>query len=142
MRFLKITGFVFTYSLLAVSAFAEDVNIEVTGIDINKKGQLIVLIFGEDGFPIKHEKALYEHNKPATRNVMNFQFQGINRDEIAIKILHDQDTNNKLTKNWTGIFPNEGLGFSNGQKINFGPPNYVDSKVPVVSNYSIKVIYP
>ena len=52
------------------------------------------------------------------------------RDHVAVKVHHDEDGDTKVTKNWTGIYPAEGLGFSNKQRVTFtGPPSYKKSKI-------------
>lgn len=123
---------------------AKEVNIKVTNIEANRGGNMIVMIFGKDGFPIAHDKAILIQKQPA-KYQMNFTFT-VKNEEFAIKVLHDEDENDKVTKNWTGIIPAEGLGFSNGQKLSLtGPPSYRKSKI-LLSNIDqiieIKIIYP
>ncbi|MEX0299297.1 MAG: DUF2141 domain-containing protein, partial [Kordiimonas sp.] len=103
--------------------------IQVTEIDVTRGGNLIVFIFGKDGFPKKHNKALSLQTAPVNTREMTFHFD-VNEDEVAVKILHDENQDGKVTKNWTGIFPKEGLGFSNNRKIGFtGPPSFNKARV-------------
>lgn len=61
---------------------------------------------------------------------MDFKFSIEEDENIAIKIHHDENRDGKVTKNWTRIWPKEGLGFSNGQKLTLtGPPNFKKSKL-------------
>ena len=75
---------------------------------------------------------------------MSFKFD-IDIDAFAFKILHDEDKSGEVSKNWTGIIPSEGLGFSNGAKLGFGPPGF-DAAVlkteQVGSEIIIPIIYP
>lgn len=110
-------------------AQATEIKIKVTDIDVKRGGNIIVMIFGEKGFPKIHQKALVAQTKPATKNTLEFNFT-LSSNELAVKVLHDENGDGKVTKNWTGIIPKEGLGFSNGQKIGItGPPTYKKSKL-------------
>lgn len=124
---------------------ADDFTIRVSNIDVSRGGNIGVYIFGRDGFPTKHEKALHSKTLKADKNELNFTFNTDLR-ELAIKIHHDEDGNGKITKNWTGIIPAEGLGFSNDQKISFlGPPSYKKSKIypdEFQKGIAIEIIYP
>lgn len=116
---------------MAPTANAKDITITASNIDVARGGNLIVYLFGEDGYPKKHAKALVTTSRSVTSSDMSFTVSlSENQSSFAIKILHDEDENNKVTKNWTGIYPAEGLGFSNEQKLGtFGPPKYKKSKL-------------
>ncbi|QXQ08566.1 DUF2141 domain-containing protein [Sphingosinicellaceae bacterium] len=51
--------------------------------------------------------------------------------DYAVSLLHDENGNGKLDKNFLGI-PKEGVGFSQNPKISFGPPTYAASKFDMV----------
>ena len=75
---------------------------------------------------------------------MRFRFT-VEKDNFAIKILHDENMDGEVSKNWTGIIPSEGLGFSNGAKLVFGPPSYRDVVLntdEVGKEIAIPIIYP
>lgn len=112
--------------------FAEEgkINIEVDGINTRKGGNLVVLVFGRDGFPVKHEKAFSSQVKKVSDSRMNFIFDVPPYDEMAFKVLHDEDSNSRVTKNWTGVWPREGLGFSRDAMMGaLGPPDFDAAKV-------------
>ena len=50
--------------------------------------------------------------------------------DYAVSLLHDENGNGKLDKNFLGI-PTEGIGFSQNPKISFGPPTYAASHFDV-----------
>ncbi|WP_224055384.1 DUF2141 domain-containing protein [Vibrio penaeicida] len=124
---------------------ASGIEINVTGIDVDRGGNLIVFIFGEDGFPKIHAKALQTQTQSQLSTAMSFTFD-IPQQEIAIKILHDEDEDGKVTKNWTGIYPAEGLGFSKKQKVSLtGAPVFKKSKLvrsEFESGVNIEMVYP
>ena len=124
----------------------EQISIEITGIHVERGGDLIVLVFGRDGFPVKHEKALSTQTRNVSSSRMLFTFSDSLNDGLAFKVLHDEDSNNKVTKNWTGIWPGEGLGFSNGAVMStVGPPSFDAAKISrseAIKGVKIRVRYP
>lgn len=108
---------------------ATEITIEVTDIDVTRGGSIVVMIFSEDGFPKIHEKALLTQKDNELFDSMEFEFD-LDVAEIAVKVLHDENDDGKVTKNWTGIFPKDGLGFSNEQRVTLaGAPTYKNSKL-------------
>lgn len=127
----------------------KDIRIQVTDIDVKRSGQIMVMLFGEEGFPKNHSKAISTSIKGASSSTLNFVFS-VGLDVFAIKVLHDENGDKQVTKNWTGILPAEGLGFSNGAKIRlgpirFGPPSFNDAKLhlkDVHTPLNINILYP
>lgn len=124
----------------------ENITIEISGINVERGGNLIVLVFDRDGFPIKHEKARSTQTKNVSSSRMTFTFSDSLNSELAFKVLHDEDSNNKVTKNWMGIWPREGLGFSNDTVMGVaGPPGFDAAKVSkeeIRKGIKMRVIYP
>ena len=139
---------VMVISLISSVGLAEEerITIEVSGIHVARGGNLVVLVFGHDGFPVKHEKALLTQTRNVSGDRMTFTFASPSTDELALKVLHDEDSNNKVTKNWTGIWPGEGLGFSNGAVMSTGgPPGFDAAKISrseAIKGVKMRVIYP
>ena len=127
---------------------ATELKLNISKIDTKKGGDIRVYVFvGKDGYPKVHEKALLSQKKRATSESLKFTFKVDNTvDELAIKVFHDEDGNGKVSKNWTGVYPKEGLGFSNKQKLGtFGPPSYEKSKVSkkeFSKTLNISLLYP
>ncbi len=124
---------------------AETIEIQVSEIDESRGGNIVVYVFGEEGYPKQHDKALHVQIVEADKSELNFRFD-VSVDHLALKVLHDEDGSGEVTKNWTGVYPAEGLGFSNDQKLGtFGPPTYEASKVERSSfarKFVINVTYP
>jgi len=73
----------------------------------------------------------------------------VNFDDVpevfAIKVHHDEDGTGQVSKNWTGIIPSEGLGFSNNARVRFGPPNFKQAKLELkldLEPVKVNIIYP
>ena len=72
------------------AAQAESILVEVRGIDTSRGGSVLAMLFGADGFPKDHSKAISIQSRPANKGQMTFEFQ-IELSEFAIKVLHDED---------------------------------------------------
>ena len=120
-------------------AHSEMVKVEVQNIMVSRGGNVMVLLFTGEGFPIKHDQAVAVQTKPANAERLEFNFTPLS-EYRAFKVLHDEDANNKVTKNWAGIWPKEGLGFSNGRQMGvYGPPDFDAAKL-VTANITESVI--
>jgi len=123
---------------------AQSLVVNITDIDTSRKGDIIVMLFTNEGFPKKHQLAKQKQQALAITQTLSFTFD-VPYQEFAIKVLHDEDSTGEVSKNWTGIFPSEGLGFSNGATLSFGPPSFNQAKLSLVDtsdSISISVIYP
>jgi len=121
-----------------------DITIQVNNINRAKPGNILVMLYGREGFPKDHAKALKIKVIPAVDEQVSVSFLSVPA-EFAIKVLHDEDENGQVTKNWTGIIPAEGLGFSNGAKLTYRAPSFNKAKLNlshVFSPITIDLIYP
>ncbi len=127
------------------TSMASNIKLKVEGIEVKRGGQIIIFVFKEDGFPKDHSKATEKIVRKASEE--SFEVDLIDPPSIfAIKILHDEDENGVVTKNWTGIYPKEGLGFTNDQSVSLtGPPGFKKSAVQkesIQGSLNIKIRYP
>ena len=79
------------------SVSATELNIKVNNIDIKRGGNIVVMIFGEEGFPKKHEKAVFTKANNLLNETMEFSFN-LDIDELAVKVLHDENGDWKVIK--------------------------------------------
>ncbi len=131
-------------SVMCKTVVAKDIVIHVENVNTGLPGNIMVMLYEIDGFPKNHAKAIAINVIPVTNKKVIARFAAVPA-EFAIKILHDEDETGQVTKNWTGIMPAEGLGFSNGARIRFGPPKYEHAKLKLEGSHSpitIKMIYP
>jgi len=134
---LLLLSIIATILLLTASlkSVAEEINskieVSISNIDKSRGGNLIILVFKDDSFPSDQENAIAKRTFKVHQvdQVVIFSANDLPH-ELAFKVLHDEDVNDRTTQNWTGIWPGEGLAFSNGQKMGFlGAPNFEDSKL-------------
>ncbi len=112
------------------------IKITINNIKTERGGQLIAFIFLENGFPKQHEHSLMRFVIPARQpqQIMTVSVPAV--DEFAIKILHDENGDGMVTKNWTGFIPYDGMGFSNGAEIKFSAPSFEDARIVYHSELS------
>jgi len=104
--------------------------VNISHIDQTRGGQIIIFVFSNKGFPKRHELADMKFILPVKSESMTFNIPLPKQSPFAIKALHDENLDGKVTKNWTGIIPKDGLGFSNNARISFtGPPKFIEAKL-------------
>lgn len=89
----------------------------------NNKGHVLVSLFRNcDGYPNEPEKAMRKVKLPIINNIATTYFSGLAPGSYSIAILHDENDDLKMNKNFLGL-PKEGYGFSNNVMGTFGPPS-------------------
>ncbi len=124
-----ITIIIWILSLtFSISDYGQDqtgvIQVEVNNFR-NTNGQLGVLVFEkDDGYPEDFKKALHSMLIPIEKDTMMVQIEGLPYGEYVVTILHDENSNDKMDKNFFGK-PKEGNGVSNDPKPGkFGPPKF------------------
>ena len=115
-----------------MTAEAEELKLNISNINVKKGGNIAVYLFvDKEGYPKVHKEAKFFQIKKVANINMEFKFE-LPEDikNVAVKVHHDINSDGKVTKNWTGIIPKDGLGFSNGQELSIkGVPSYDNSKL-------------
>ena len=89
----------------------------------NQKGDLGVSVFkAREGWPEENDKAFFHHGFPITGKESSAQLS-LPPGRYAVVVLHDENSNHKLDRNFVGI-PKEGFGFSNNPKVNLTAPGF------------------
>jgi uncharacterized protein (DUF2141 family) len=113
--------------------------VTVSGIDINRGGDLSVGIFDEENFP-KAGRHLLGLVKSVSGARMKVVFEKVPEGAYGIAVFQDTDKNKMLKTNFLG-FPIEPFGFSNDARPKLGPPSFQDAQIIVeagkVSNLTI-----
>jgi uncharacterized protein (DUF2141 family) len=142
------------YALLLIQSMAaameepstmnwKTLTLHITNIDLKRPGEIVVMVFQEDGFPKDHQKAIKKYSIDPLESHHQLSIQ-VPDGKFALKIHHDEDKSGTMTKNWTGIIPAEGVGFSSGAKVKFGPPSFkaAQMELPESGETNISIIYP
>lgn len=128
------------------AASASDVlTIKVVGAR-NAKGKIRVALFqSPEGFPEKGSAALRREQAEIDSRTMSVEvvFRDLPQGTYAVSVLHDENMNGKLDKNFLGI-PQEGYGASNNPGKKMRAPNFDEAKFsmkPPAQAIQIKLIY-
>lgn len=102
-------------------------HVRVEGIQA-RKGELGIALFDKKkGYPIHIEHAYDPVWFPLEKGekAIEHEFEGLPAGDYAVSVLHDEDGDRKMDRSTLG-FPEEGVGFSNNQKVKLSAPDYDD----------------
>ena len=145
---LVIFSSVLLTALMRVPAQTQDTStltIRITGAR-NTKGQIGVTLFRDaQGFPDDTSRAIRQQSVQIDPNTMSAQvtFKDLPQGTFAVSVLHDENGNGKMDKNFMGI-PKEGYGASNNPKKQRRAPTFDDAKFSLNAaeqTIEIKLIY-
>jgi len=89
----------------------------------NQKGKLDVNVFKTpEGWPEQNDKAFFNAGFPIAGKESSAQLS-LPPGRYAIVVLHDENSNHKLDRNFLGI-PREGFGFANNPRVLLNPPGF------------------
>ena len=141
MKYLLLFfAFIFSITLSAQTRSSVQVNIQEASSD---RGMIRVLIFsGATGFPDQVGKAVKSFSLPPKNQQVAFTITDLVPGTYALAVIHDQDSNGKLSSNAVG-YPIEKFGFSNNPKVYFSPPSFekasfVLGKTPIKVTISLR----
>lgn len=98
------------------------------------KGVALVDLFSsKEGYPSDKQKAFRRLKCKVRKKTCRVSFDDIPHGIYAVSVIHDENSNGTLDKNWMGI-PKEGMGASNKAKGKFGPPSFEDAIFPLESD--------
>ncbi len=129
MKFLLLFfAFIFSITLSAQTRSSVQVNIQEASSD---RGMIRVLLFsGATGFPDQVGKAVKSFSLPPKNQQVAFTITDLVPGTYALAVIHDQDSNGKLSSNAVG-YPIEKFGFSNNPKVYFSPPSFEKAAFPL-----------
>jgi uncharacterized protein (DUF2141 family) len=119
--------------------------VRITGAR-NTKGKIGVTLFQDaQGFPDDASKAIRQQSVDIDPNTMSAQvtFRDLPQGIFAVSVLHDENGNGKMDKNFMGM-PKEGYGASNNPKKQRRAPSFDESKFSLNAaeqTVDIKLIY-
>lgn len=121
--------------LSAQTAETATLTVRVTGAR-NAKGKIGVTLFqSAQGFPDDTSKAFRQQSVEIDAKTMSAQltFKDLPQGTYAVSVLHDENGNGKMDKNFVGI-PKEGYGASNNPKKKRRAPTFDEAKFSLNSS--------
>jgi uncharacterized protein (DUF2141 family) len=116
-------------SLTAQTKDTGTLTVRVTGAR-NTKGKIGVTLFQDaQGFPDDTSKAVRQESVDIDPNTKSAQvtFKDVPQGTFAVSVLHDENGNGKMDKNFVGM-PKEGYGASNNPKKKKRAPTFDEAK--------------
>lgn len=116
------------------SAFAQNtysLKVELIGLE-SDSGKIMFQLFNSDQKVIK-EQYVKIKNKKAELVIENLE-----KGQYAVRVYHDENNNDKLDYNFFGA-PDEGYGYSNNAKGQWGPPKFEDQLFAINKNTTIQI---
>ncbi len=111
--------------LAAMPVAAEPGGVDVTIASVRSSaGHVLVAICDRQTF--LQETCRYRGRAQAVPGVVTVHIAGVPPGVYAAQAYQDENDNGKVDRNFFGI-PKEGIGFSNGAKMRFGPPSFADA---------------
>jgi uncharacterized protein (DUF2141 family) len=93
----------------------------------NNKGILYITLYNSpEGFPDDAVKAFAWKKLEITNYTGVFRFDNLAPGNYAFSILHDENSNGRMEKNFLGI-PREGFAFSNNYSPRISSPSFRDA---------------
>lgn len=116
-------------SLAAQTNNTGTLTVRVTGAR-NSTGKIWVTVFQDaQGFPDDASRAVRQQSVDIDPNTMSAQatFKDLPQGTFAVSVLHDENGNGKMDKNFAGV-PKEGYGASNNPKKKKRAPTFEEAK--------------
>jgi uncharacterized protein (DUF2141 family) len=94
----------------------------------NRAGALRVkLVADGEGFPGSDTHSAAKRRVPIGSTEVRVTFDGVAPGGYAVVALHDEDDDGTLDRSRLGL-PTEGVGFSSGARMRFGPPTFEEAR--------------
>jgi uncharacterized protein (DUF2141 family) len=105
----------------------------------NTNGAVGCVLFRQaDGFPESEDKAFRVVRVPVDTDHATCEFTRVPPGTYAVAVLHDENRNRKLDKNFLGI-PQEGWGVSNNVRPAISAPSFQDATFTLKAGANVVV---
>ncbi len=129
MRYLLVLILILT----GTSIFAQHYTVEVQVKNVKSdQGYISVALYDNaETFPSEKEEDVFMGKKiEASQETTTVRFKNVPAGKYAMAILHDENNNNEMDKNFLGI-PKEGYCFSENAKASLGTPKFEEAEFRV-----------
>ena len=113
------------------------VDVTVTGIEVEKGGIVKIGVYKTDGFPSVGKEITGKDIK-VTESKVTVTIEEIPAGVYALAVFQDKDADGKLNSNLFGA-PTEPDGFSKNKYGTFGPPDFEDVSFKIENGKSISL---
>lgn len=123
--------------MICSSILAIELTVKVDMVDSKRKGNLLFFVYQKSTWmkvDVPQKKLPVSKGKQAYR----FSMSGLTAGEYAVRIVHDEDSDDKLSMKWFPPGPTEGYGFSDDYKPG-GIPNYQSAAFDIENDTTITI---
>lgn len=100
-------------------------------------GNLLVYMYDKpETFPRQKDKVYRLEIFPCKENLQTISIENIRFNEYAIIVVHDQNGNKKMDRNWLGL-PAENYALSGNPKFHMGPPVFDEVRFSFNTNNQV-----
>jgi uncharacterized protein (DUF2141 family) len=103
------------------------VAVTVSGVRSRAGSLRAKLVRSGEGFPGSDEHVVAKQRRAIEGGSVRFVFEGVPYGDYAVVCLHDEDDDASLDRTRIGL-PAEGVGFSSGARVRFGPPGFEEAR--------------
>jgi uncharacterized protein (DUF2141 family) len=105
----------------------------------NDKGVVGALVFNSpQGWPERFASAVRREAVPAHPGTVTISFKDLPKGSYAVVVLHDENENKKLERNWLGK-PKEGWGMSNNPKPLLSAPSFESARFQLGETMTLEI---
>ena len=116
---------------------ANELTVTVTGIE-GDKGEILIGVYNRDGSFADISKYYKKEKLTIDGENISTTFKELPKGVYAVAIIHDENKNGKIDKNFLGM-PIEGYGFSNNIRPMFRGATFDESKFELDSDKKIVI---
>ncbi len=125
---LILVSIIIPLAIIAQDQPNGSIEIRITGFR-NAKGKVSVNLFNKaDGFPDDPLKSFGWKTVSVLPDTVFIVFEDLPYGKYAVSVLHDENSNGKMEKNFLGI-PREGFAFSNNYTPRIKSPAFSDAMI-------------
>jgi uncharacterized protein (DUF2141 family) len=118
--------------------------VEIEGLR-NSVGNIDMLVFDQaEGWPDEIPHSIRKYEVPAIEGNMVMRVEGLPPGEYAVIVVHDENLNRRIDKDWRGV-PIEQWGMSNNPRVYMTTPAYHRAKFRMDGDVYVRVpmkLYP
>lgn len=118
-------------ALLAVQGVAaqQGATLRVTVIGVHSdRGDVLAAVCRKEDFLTR--RCTLTASAPAQFGAVSLTVADVPPGTYAVQVFHDENANRDIDRGFLGR-PKEGMGFSNGARMRFGPPDFAEAAVDV-----------
>jgi uncharacterized protein (DUF2141 family) len=115
------------------------VRVVLTGFRRDRGKALLAMFTSKSGFPENHTKAFAKIAANIRGKRSMAVFKNVPPGKFAIVVLHDENGDKKMEKNFIGI-PKEGFGISRNPKTRMGAPRWKDASLRIAPGQKARVV--